>query len=199
MRFYFKGETLKLMSLSVTTKSIATSNKLSRVEIMVTSFQRHRFDTSSRLIRDIVTRVPQYTPLTEKSVEAMLLQVKGPYSLTGVKKLLDFLKDNVHYPLNKKEKSEEAAALKGLVAVDLAKYHPETARLKETILEIIDEMIAGSYFTSDKSSLSSGKPSIYFERFVAALWLINKPGAQRIMRRQNIPESTINHLANEVK
>lgn len=199
MKFYFKGETLKLMELSATVKGMAASSRLSRATIWVNSFTRHRFDSPSKLIRDIVAPTRRNTPLTEKSVEAMLLQVKGPYSSTDIKKLLNFLKDNVHYPLNKKEKSEEAAALKGLVAVDLAKYHPETARLKEIILEIIDEMITDGYFTSDKPLFSGGKPSIYFCRFVAALWLIDKSGAQRIMRRQNIPESTINHLANEVK
>lgn len=184
------------MGLSVTAKGMAASSRLSRATIWVNSFTRHRFDSPSKLIRDIVAPTRRDTPLTEKSVEAMLLQVKGPYSSTDIKKLLNFL---VHHPLNKKEKSEEAAALKGLVAVDLAKYHPETARLKEIILEIIDEMVTDGYFTSDKPSFSGGKPSIYFCRFVAALWLIDKSGAQRIMRRQNIPESTINHLANEVK
>ena len=191
------------MALSLTIRGLlqlarangfATTSQVFGNRIMRRALERHGNDPPCALVNDIVRpHFPGYR-LTEPTVEAMLLQLKGPYSLRDTNRLINFLAEDIH-GFSKKEQSEEIAALKGYVAIDLAKFAPGHHRLKPIILRILETTENNGYFLNDRKR-------IFFDRFVSALYLIDKATksneAQKFIDKYGIDEKTLDLYSNEV-
>ena len=190
------------LSLTVTrllqmarTNGFATTSQIFGNRIMRRAFERHRNDPPSDLVNDIVRfHLPGYRR-TESTVEAMLLQLKGLSIPRDINKLINFLTEDIVHGLSQKERSEEIAALKGYVAIDLAKFAPEHHRLKPIILRILETMEKDGYFLQ-------GSKRIFFDRFVSALYLIDKATrsneAKKFIDKYKIDEKTLDFYSNEV-
>lgn len=170
---------------------------LSRAHIAGIAVQNHLNDPASRLIDDILTPVEKGIPNTEKAVEALLLQLKGPYEPPVIRKIMSILMDKENFSLNKNSTytKEENAQILGYLAVDLARFHPKTPNLKEIIEDRIKEMEEDGYLLHSKDKLDNPNPQ--FSRFVAALHYVSSTSALSIMRNHNIDPRTILDLENE--
>lgn len=164
--------------LLVTSPSVVSS----RAAINAIALKAHRRDSAHTLVEDITTKLPREIPVTEKSMEAIILKSKGPYSKEDVNKLMTLLDDTLNHPIKPDTQGKDNAQLLGLIAIDLAKYHPFEPGLKEGIIQRIKEMEKYPLFK---------KEHYYLNNFVAALYLIDQSTAQQYIDKYGLNMKSI--------
>ena len=162
-----------------------------RATINAEALKAHKRDSAHTLVKDITTELPPEVPVTEKSMEAIILKGKGPYKRKDINKLMALLNDKANNPIQPGTKGTDNAQLLGFVAIDLAKYHPFEPKLKEAIISRIQEMEAYSFFIQGQPLNGTYRSHYYFDNFIAALFLINQSKASEYIQKYNLDMKSI--------
>lgn len=124
----------------------------------------------------------------ERIVAVMKILEDGIETEDEIEPLLNVVKDEEDFPIftGTRDNKENNALLRGDAALALAKYGFKTTDFIDTLKQIIDEMIKNPLFIPTNS-----KGAIFFNPFLASLYLTDGNYAERIMKEHQISKEEI--------